>query len=210
MPTASNSDSVSSSRCTGQIVALDGMTGIREAGLHSVISQASYEPRTVHGDSSSQTFVAQSPQSGQNQDPLLGVRVENTGSDRTGHRNASDTNLCFSVAEFTDDDDKNYDPDYSVDDEGPMISTNQYVLLRQAQDAIGWDHFFRGKWAMHWTTLQYRYAVKHSLLDKSRNWHTWLIKYMATQAFNLWSLRNKKRHGFDSTTQYQAQLEQAR
>ena len=90
----------------------------------------------------------------------------------------------------------------------PDSSSDPYTNLRQTQDAIGWDHFLRGKLARGWTHLQYVYASKHSLLDASKHWHTWLIRYMATQSFQIWDSRNKARHGSDSTSSTKSELAQ--
>ena len=75
---------------------------------------------------------------------------------------------------------------------------------------IGWDQFFRGKVAIDWNHLQHRYACRHSKVQQSKNWLTWLIRYMSSQFHTLWISRNKDRHGHDSKSQYQLKLEQAR
>jgi hypothetical protein len=92
----------------------------------------------------------------------------------------------------------------------PLFSEDPYIQLRQTQDAIGWDHFFRGKLSDDWNRLQYKYACRYSKLEQSKNWIPWLIKYMATQAHNLWLSRNRDRHGHDSASQYHSKMAQAR
>jgi hypothetical protein len=83
--------------------------------------------------------------------------------------------------------DSDYDPANPDSDNDflfiPPPPTNPYVRLRLAQDAIGWDHFLRGKISKDWEILQFKYATRHSLLKESRNWITWLIKHMAHQSF---------------------------
>ena len=89
------------------------------------------------------------------------------------------------------------------------IHTNPYTRLRESQDTIGWDHFLRGKLARGWTHQQYVYASKHSLLDDSKHWRTWLIRYMANYSFSIWDTRNKQRHGRDTASNQQKDLIQA-
>ena len=136
-----------------------------------------------------------------------------SGGQQARSLQSSFTDSIFSTAEFTDEEDGNYNPDDSEswdDTDSPPISNDPYILLRQAQDTIGWDHFLRGKWSTKWNDVQYRFAVRNNLLDQSRHWQKWLIQYMAVQTYNLWCLRNKQRHGSDQRAQHQAQLEQAR
>jgi hypothetical protein len=76
-----------------------------------------------------------------------------------------------------------YNPNYSDSDNNlpytPPAPTNPCVCLRLAQDAIGWNHFLQGKFSKDWEILQFKYATHHFLLKESRNWITWLIKFMA-------------------------------
>ena len=55
---------------------------------------------------------------------------------------------------------------------------------------------------MQWKKMQYRYAVRQETLEESKNWKSWLIKYMANQAFTLWTCRNRHKHGNDSRSQH--------
>jgi hypothetical protein len=59
-------------------------------------------------------------------------------------------------------DDSDYDPDdpFFPDPLPDLLprTTSPYVRLRISQDAIGWDHFLRGKLSKQWTSLQYKYA----------------------------------------------------
>ena len=86
---------------------------------------------------------------------------------------------------------------------------NPYIKLRQSQDKIGWDQFLRGKLAMDWNHLQYRYAYKNAKVEQSENWLPWLIRYMSSQFHTLWISRNKDRHGHDTAAQHQSKLAQA-
>ena len=61
-----------------------------------------------------------------------------------------------------------------------------------------------------WQRLQFKYASRHGLVGKSKNWQTWLIKYIVNQAHALWGMRNRKRHGEDKRATYRASLDQAR
>ena len=73
---------------------------------------------------------------------------------------------------------RRFQSDWSDDNNVVPKSTISYVLLRQAQDEIGWDHFIRGKCSQQWTVVQFKYAVRHNLVDQSMNWINWLIKYI--------------------------------
>jgi hypothetical protein len=132
------------------------------------------------------------------------------------HQNPSSVQDRFPIPDsYPSDDssnDSNYDPaDPDSDSDFPLLSpppANPYVCLRLAQDAIGWDHFLRGKISKEWEILQFKYATRHSLLKESRNWITWLIKHMAHQSFAIWDSRNKSRHGHDHSTSIQAETAQ--
>jgi hypothetical protein len=105
-------------------------------------------------------------------------------------------------------DDSNYDPadpffPESLPDLLPR-NASPYVCLRISQDAIGWDHFLRGKLSKQWTALQYKYASRHGFLQESRHWTTWLIHYLAHRSFSIWDTPNKSRHGHDHATTTQA------
>ena len=89
-------------------------------------------------------------------------------------------------------------------------TSDVYILLRQAQDAIGWDHFLRGKMSMDWSRLQYKYAARHNFLKESKNWQHWLLTYMTSQSYTLWCARNRKRHGSDGRSQRRTQLDQTK
>ena len=89
------------------------------------------------------------------------------------------------------------------------FSDNPYVHLRQAQDAIGWDHFLRGKISRMWSDLQYQHAIRHNLIDASKQWESCLNNFMMNSSHQMWLLRNKGRHGHDHQTQRAKVLEQA-
>ena len=79
------------------------------------------------------------------------------------------TDSVFSMATRTEED-GDYDPDESDWTEDNTVvpkSTHSYVLLRQAQDYIVWDHFIRGKCSRQWNEVQFKYAVWHNLVDQS-------------------------------------------
>jgi hypothetical protein len=132
------------------------------------------------------------------------------------HQNPSSVQDRFPLPESypSDDSSNNSDDDPAVLDSDnnllffPPLPTNPYVRLRLAQDAIGWDHFLRGKISKEWEILQFKYATRHSLLKESQNWITWLIKNMAHQSFAIWDSRNKSRHGHDYSTSIQAETAQ--
>ena len=47
--------------------------------------------------------------------------------------------------------------------------------LITSQNAIGWDHFLRGKLSKEWSQAQYRYAKRFNLMDVSKNWIVTLL-----------------------------------
>ena len=127
---------------------------------------------------------------------------------------SSSTNDHFPFFSDTDSDDSDFDPNAShftaLSPTTPPQSSNPIIQLRQAQDLIGWDHFLRGKMDSEWSRLQYKYASQFNLVEASKNWQQWLIKYMATQSYNLWCSRNRLRHGTDIASSCQSKLIQAR
>lgn len=87
-------------------------------------------------------------------------------------------------------------------------SSTPYFALIDRQNAIGWDHFIRGKLSTEWELSQYFYAKKYGLQKASEGWLITLIRLLATSSYQLWEIRNDCRHGKDAATQRQALQEQ--
>ena len=143
----------------------------------------------------------------------IGGAKGNHGTESAQSVSSTGSDEVFQTTTYTDDDDSDYDPEDSdfTDNHIPRpITTDPYIQLRQEQDSIGWDHFLRGKMSSSWQNIQYLHAVTHGTVDRSKNWQSWLIKYLTNQSYSLWETRNKKRHGKDNKSNYKAALEQAR
>jgi hypothetical protein len=87
-------------------------------------------------------------------------------------------------------------------------SLTPYVEVIDQQNAIGWDHFVRGKLSTEWKRVQYIHAKRYGMKKQSEGWVCSLIKLMANMSFQLWELRNKCRHGHDEATRQQSVHEQ--
>jgi hypothetical protein len=80
-----------------------------------------------------------------------------------------------------------------------------YGLIRH-QEAIGWDHFLRGKRSHHWTLrylLQQQDFVWRANPNKKFDREAWLrliIRPNVTACQDLWTTRNDERHGKDAKT----------
>jgi hypothetical protein len=85
-------------------------------------------------------------------------------------------------------------PDFSERFPQGYSSTPYNDVITQ-QNAIGWDHFIRGKVSKEWQQVQYQYAKRYGMIKQSEGWVLGLIKIMANLSFQLWELRNQCRHG---------------
>jgi hypothetical protein len=85
-----------------------------------------------------------------------------------------------------------------------------YGLIRH-QEAIGWDHFLRGKLSHHWTLLQQDFVWRTNPSKKfdSEAWLRLIIRPNFTACQDLWTTRNDERHGKDATTKKSLQAAQA-
>jgi exonuclease III len=141
--------------------------------------------------------------------------TSSSSSSLFSHRRSTSTDSLFAAADsLSDPEDSAYDTDNTEFATTYLVSTrvsnDPYIQLRHSQDDIGWDQFLRGKLSEDWNRLQHRYACRHSKNEQSKNWLQWLVRYMASQLYNLWLSRNRDRHGHDSASQYQAKLLQTR
>ena len=75
-----------------------------------------------------------------------------------------------------------------------------YAQLVVQQNAIGWDHFFRGKWSRDWIHLQKQYLARigKRASRSQEQWTTSLLRLIWDKLHNIWCQRNKRRHGHDS------------
>ena len=97
----------------------------------------------------------------------------------------------------------------SFSDRFPPADFPSLQILITQQNAIGWDHFVRGKLSKEWSQAQYRHAKRFNLVDVSKNWLVTLTRLLANSSFKLWEIRNGCRHGIDAATKQQAKQDQA-
>jgi hypothetical protein len=73
----------------------------------------------------------------------------------------------------------------------------QYHQLIASQEAIGWDHFVRGRISTLWAETQqdYMYRAHRSTKFDAAKWHRNIVNPMFVDCHNLWTLRNEERHG---------------
>lgn len=82
----------------------------------------------------------------------------------------------------------------------PMTSTQyppRYTNLINCQNAIGWDHIYRGKWSDQWQNLQDQYISTSSNTSAPAT-ILGLGRILIDQWLHLWKLRNEDRHGVDN------------
>ena len=67
-----------------------------------------------------------------------------------------------------------------------------------AQEAIGWDHLFKGRMSKQWVERQAEYlGATATTKNNSMTWATSVIAYFFTHWFKVWDERNLDRHGRD-------------
>jgi hypothetical protein len=95
----------------------------------------------------------------------------------------------FNYSEFTEFD-KSFHP------------RRPYYSLIRHQEAIGWDHFLRGKLSHLWTLLQQDFVWRTNQNKKfdSKAWLRLIIRPNFTACQDLWSTRNNERNGKDAKT----------
>jgi len=77
----------------------------------------------------------------------------------------------------------------------------QYTRLITNQNAIGWEHLYRGKWSADWCILQDQYCsgpYSNELALPGTSWILGIGRVLIDQWLQLWKLRNEDRHGVDS------------
>ena len=84
----------------------------------------------------------------------------------------------------------------------PAHYPTQYTLLITSQNAIGWEHIYRGRWSVSWQTLQDEHITRsprpviRNVAGKSLL--LGLGRLLIDQWLHLWKLRNDDRHGADN------------
>ena len=94
----------------------------------------------------------------------------------------------------------------------PATYGTKYALLVVHQNAIGWDHFFRGKWSSEWNYLQKQYLARTGkrATRSQEQWTTSLLRLIWDKLHNLWCQRNKCRHGHDTRSTRDISLDQCK
>ena len=79
------------------------------------------------------------------------------------------------------------------------------IHIAHAQQEIGWIHMLRGRLSKQWT-LHHDAQLGTNATPKSNGttWTTDLADFFLKKFLELWSIRNKERHGYDKTTRAQA------
>ena len=78
-----------------------------------------------------------------------------------------------------------------------------------SQSLIGWKHLLRGRISIHWARLQQEYMGDFDPKKNGQTWATTVIQEILQGWLDLWTLRNKDRHGHDHQTKQQAATAQA-
>jgi hypothetical protein len=85
----------------------------------------------------------------------------------------------------------------------PATVPQQFRLLVQEQNAIGWHHIFRGKLSKEWSRHQARHLARREQPDIKKSGNQWsrsVICHFLQRWLQLWKLRNNSRHGEDAET----------
>jgi len=99
-------------------------------------------------------------------------------------------------------DDKLPEPDKYPDD---------YRMLVQAQNSIGWDNFLKGRLSKLWSHHQQHHLQTTDSITNKNNGTTWATNLATTlldQWHRLWKVRNEERHGKDWAAQALARKDQ--
>ena len=89
-------------------------------------------------------------------------------------------------------------------------SDPRYHELHAAQERIGWQHFFKGRFSKKFIEFQDRHLGRQRTSKKNGlSWLTGLIDVIFKQWWELWELRNGDRHGRDLQSKAQAVNRQA-
>ena len=83
----------------------------------------------------------------------------------------------------------------------PSKYPERYTGLIINQNAIGWEHLYRGKWCEDWRLLQDDYCSGPHSKESALPGTTWTLgigRLLIDQWLQLWKLRNEDRHGVDT------------
>ncbi len=85
-----------------------------------------------------------------------------------------------------------------------------YQELIHAQEAIGWDHLIRCRFATLWGTLQqdYMHRAHPTIKFDESKWLSKLLNPLIVECHTLWTLRNGERHGTEQTQKRTRRLQQ--
>ena len=95
----------------------------------------------------------------------------------------------------------------------PYRYPEEYHMLVQAQNSIGWDNFLKGRFSKLWSHHQQQHIQRTSEVTNRNNGTTWATNLATTllaQWHKLWTLRNEEKHGKDWEQQTKAKHEQIR
>ena len=87
-----------------------------------------------------------------------------------------------------------------------------YQRLIDHQGQIGWHNLLKGRFALEWAHLQEDYLIERNERSSRANglaWTTNMIDCIWESWFDLWKMRNDRRHGTDENTRKIARHEQA-
>jgi hypothetical protein len=85
-----------------------------------------------------------------------------------------------------------------------------YHELIRDQEAIGWGHLVRCRFATLWGTLQqdYMHRAHKSIKFDEHKWYSKLLNPLLVECHTLWTLRNGERHGTEQTQKRTRRLQQ--
>ena len=86
----------------------------------------------------------------------------------------------------------------------PLVPINQYPVrfhaLIIAQNSIGWDQLYKGRWSHEWCKAQNHYNTQQPPERKTLPGQLWTLSFarlLIDQWLKLWKIRNEQRHGKD-------------
>ena len=86
----------------------------------------------------------------------------------------------------------------------PLLPTTNYPerchALINAQNKIGWDQLYKGRWSHEWRRVQNHYHTQQAPGKKTMPGQQWTLSFarlLIDQWMKLWHIRNEQRHGKD-------------
>ena len=76
-----------------------------------------------------------------------------------------------------------------------------------SQNSIGWDQLYRGRWSIHWRTMQDKYRDNSNHSNTCLSGEQWVLalgRLLIDRWMILWRQRNEERHGSDRAQQQEA------